>query len=219
MNGKVVYTRELLAEAVANSTSVNGVVRYLGLRPAGGRTHISRRIKHYGIDTSHFTYRRGMWQLCSEQRLAEAAARHKSIAATLRDIGIPVNTSTHRWFIRAAAAANLDTRHFTGPGHRAGRTFPPRMKAEEYFVRRPEGSTRPKPGTMRRMLRHVGREERCAGCGTGPEWHGRPMTLEVDHIDGDWLNNTLENLRFLCPNCHATTPTYCGRNKGSDTGR
>ena len=132
MNGKVTYTRELLAEAVANSTSVNGVVRYLGLRQAGGtHTHISRRLKHYGIDTSHFTYRRGMWQPCSEQRLAEAVARHKSIAAALRDVGIPVNASTHRWFKRAATAANLDTRHFTGQGHRGGQSFAPRMSPKE----------------------------------------------------------------------------------------
>lgn len=39
------------------------------------------------------------------------------------------------------------------------------------------------------------------------------MTLEVDHISGDFTDNRPQNLRFLCPNCHATTPTYC-RKKG-----
>lgn len=49
------YTRELLAEAVAASTSVAGVLRFLGLNQAGGtHAHISRRIKHHDIDTSHF---------------------------------------------------------------------------------------------------------------------------------------------------------------------
>jgi predicted HNH restriction endonuclease len=33
--------------------------------------------------------------------------------------------------------------------------------------------------------------------------------LEIDHINGDIVDNRSENLRFLCPNCHATTPTYC----------
>jgi hypothetical protein len=54
----------------------------------------------------------------------------------------------------------------------------------------------------------------CASCGTPPTWRGRPLPLEVDHIDGDWQNNLLRNLRLLCPNCHSVTDTYRGRNKG-----
>jgi hypothetical protein len=41
---------------------------------------------------------------------------------------------------------------------------------------------------------------------------GRPIPLELDHIDGHHWNNSLDNLRLLCPNCHAQTPTYKARN-------
>jgi 5-methylcytosine-specific restriction endonuclease McrA len=44
------------------------------------------------------------------------------------------------------------------------------------------------------------------------EWLGQPIPLEIDHIDGDSTNNSLDNFRILCPNCHAQTPTYRGLN-------
>ncbi|MFJ8297093.1 HNH endonuclease [Streptomyces sp. NPDC094447] len=59
-----------------------------------------------------------------------------------------------------------------------------------------------------RWTREVLAEE-CAECGVGPEWRGRPMTLEVDHITGDWRDDRSENVRLLCPNCHASTDTWC----------
>lgn len=57
--------------------------------------------------------------------------------------------------------------------------------------------------------------ERCSRCG----WSERhPKTgrvpIEVEHLDGDWKNNELENLTLLCPNCHALTPTFRALNKG-----
>jgi len=56
---------------------------------------------------------------------------------------------------------------------------------------------------------------RCSECGQGEEWNGKPLTLELDHIDGKAYNNTIENLRILCPNCHTQTPTFKNKNKGN----
>ncbi len=55
----------------------------------------------------------------------------------------------------------------------------------------------------------------CACCGQGPDWCGEKLTLQIDHIDGDWSNNQRENVRFLCPNCHSQTATYCTRNRAA----
>jgi 5-methylcytosine-specific restriction endonuclease McrA len=145
-----VYTEELLRSAVLASTSFAGVLRYLGLRQAGGtQAHIARRIRHFGIDTSHFT--------------GQAHARGKPSA-----------------YIRSP---------------------------EQVLVVRAPGSLREKPPALRRALFAIGRRYVCAHCQPDPQVV--PVTLHVDHINGDWLDNREDNLRFLCPNCHSLTPTYC----------
>ena len=63
----------------------------------------------------------------------------------------------------------------------------------------------------------VDQNNTCNHCGI-TEWRGRPITLEIDHIDGISDNNTRENLEGLCPNCHSITDTWRGRNKPSING-
>ena len=58
---------------------------------------------------------------------------------------------------------------------------------------------------------------KCMVCNT-EEWLGKPIPLEVDHINGDAGNNYPDNLRLICPNCHAQTPTHKAKNKGNGRG-
>lgn len=55
-------------------------------------------------------------------------------------------------------------------------------------------------------------EHKCTNC-NNKEWLGNPIPLELEHINGDSTDNTLSNLTLLCPNCHALTSTYRGKNK------
>jgi 5-methylcytosine-specific restriction endonuclease McrA len=66
-------------------------------------------------------------------------------------------------------------------------------------------------GALRKRLLHE-RNYTCEECGCGNIYNGKPLSLELEHIDGDRLNNKIENLKILCPNCHSQTPTFRGRN-------
>ena len=55
-------------------------------------------------------------------------------------------------------------------------------------------------------------EYKCSCCGNNGEWMGKSITLHLEHKNGKNNDNRLENLEFLCPNCHSQTSTYCGRN-------
>lgn len=62
------------------------------------------------------------------------------------------------------------------------------------------------------------RGHRCEVCGLS-EWRGKPIAIEIDHIDGNADNNSKDNLRLICPNCHAQTETYKGANVGKESTR
>jgi Zn finger protein HypA/HybF involved in hydrogenase expression len=63
----------------------------------------------------------------------------------------------------------------------------------------------------RRLIREHRLEAKCNECGIA-DWNNKPLSLQLDHINGQAKDNRLENLRLLCPNCHSQTETFAGRN-------
>lgn len=82
--------------------------------------------------------------------------------------------------------------------------------AKEFLVKRHTGARSALP--RRIILRDNLIPYVCVECTQGPEWNGKELTLELDHINGDKLDDRLENFRFLCPNCHSQTDTFKGKN-------
>ncbi|MCX5013730.1 HNH endonuclease [Streptomyces sp. NBC_00555] len=145
----------------------------------------------------------------SREELAQAIAQSVSIAGTLRVLGFPDHGGQRAHLRGWIAEGGHDTSHFLGQGHQRGKRGPgPLRPAAEILVKH-DGKRRTRTYMLRRALRETGVPECCDMCGTSPEWGGRPMTLEVDHVNGDWSDDRAENLRLLCPNCHAVTDTWC----------
>ena len=64
----------------------------------------------------------------------------------------------------------------------------------------------------KRLIEAGLKEDRCEECGIGNEWNGKPLTLQVHHINGNHRDNRIENLQILCPNCHSQTDNYGSKN-------
>lgn len=67
--------------------------------------------------------------------------------------------------------------------------------------------------TVKRYLLHINGNI-CSECGI-TSWNGKDIVMELEHINGNSSDNSLENVCLLCPNCHSQTPTYKSRNKGN----
>lgn len=66
--------------------------------------------------------------------------------------------------------------------------------------------------TLRRWYKSCSDDSKCEICGQIKTWNNKPLTMILDHIDGDNHNNIIENLRWICPNCNSQLPTFSGRN-------
>ena len=151
----------------------------------------------------------------SDDEIRAAVAQSISIAGVMRLLGIRPTGGSHFHISKRIRRLELDTAHFLGQGSRRG-TVQARKPADEILVRRSPDSPRAKPHMLRRALIESGRLLTCVGCGVGDHWTGRPLTLHVDHVDGDFSNCLAENLRFLCPNCHSQTSTFCRKLSSRD---
>ncbi|WP_306324860.1 HNH endonuclease signature motif containing protein [Streptomyces venezuelae] len=212
--GTSAYTRERLETAAREARTLTEALERLGVDPRSPtRRYVRERMRKLGVDCSHFEREGVRW---TREVLAEAVADSTSVYDVLRRLGVELVGGQHAHISRRIKAYGLDTSHFTmSRWTEQMRQNQRRRQPEEILVQ--DASTHPRrerSSTLRRAMLEVGVVERCALCGTEAVWRGEPLPLEVDHSDGDWRNNRIENLRLLCPNCHSTTDTYRGRGKG-----
>ena len=142
--------------------------------------------------------------------LKEAIRASPSIAAALRKLGLVPKGGNYATLRRAIERLDLDVSHMTGQGGNKGKKFGPKRPISDYLSNRKEIQSYK---LKNRLLLEGIMKPQCVKC-RRITWNNRPIPLELDHRNGDNADNRLGNLRLLCPNCHAQTPTYRGKNMG-----
>lgn len=104
----------------------------------------------------------------------------------------------------------LDISHLKGRASKSSSN--PHYSLEEILIR--NSSYTNTKALKSRLVKAGLLEYECSKCKNTGNWQGETLVLQLEHINGIHSDNRLENLCFLCPNCHSQTKTYSGRNSG-----
>ena len=174
-----------------------------------GQTTIRYWLSKLGLKTDYHTEEK-----YPKEKLEDAVIKSTSYNSVLTNLGISVAGGIYYHIKNKIKKFEIDTSHFCNTG---GRYTPGNLNhknkrtANEILTnnkKRRENSKR-----LTRALKELGVEYKCEKCGLEGLWKNERLVLAVDHKNGDWSDCRPDNVRFLCPNCHSQTETFCGRGR------
>ena len=140
----------------------------------------------------------------SDELIIEACNNSMSMAEASTKVGVHFNTLRRRALILGVYKPN-----------QSGKGMSKKYNGKNYFPlseilegKHPQYQTNK---LRKRLIREGIKEEKCEKCKV-ENWLGEKLSFELNHIDGNRTNHSLDNLEILCPNCHSQTSTYRGKN-------
>lgn len=147
------------------------------------------------------------WDLADLPKIVEQSF---SVREVIKRLGLIPAGGNYAQVQKYIKELNLDVSHFTGQGHLRGKTHVYNKRPLSDYTEK--GIPIQSHKLRLRLLSEGVFKHQCNRCGN-THWMGQNISLELEHKDGNHRNNSLDNLELLCPNCHAQTSTYRGRNK------
>lgn len=150
--------------------------------------------------------------LNNKQAVAEAIANSSSIKEALEFLGLRAAGGNYKAFNLACQRHNLSVPQYD----RAAQLAVGRKRTDDNLVFCENSTFVNRTSIKRRLVEDYGWEYRCMAhkCpNPDPFWADKPLTLQLEHINGVFNDNRIENLMLICPNCHSQTSTYAGRSR------
>jgi Zn finger protein HypA/HybF involved in hydrogenase expression len=146
----------------------------------------------------------------NKEILEPIVTKCRSIGQVLDQLGLKRTGGNYQNIKRHIKINGIDTSHFLGMGWNKGDTFGlvKRNTIPLSEILR-KGSHYNSSRLRLRLIKEGIKKNKCELCSQGSLWNNKKLTMHLDHINGERTDNTIENLRILCPNCHSQTETYC----------
>ena len=151
--------------------------------------------------------------------LEKVVKESKTKTECLKKMGLRAAGGNYKTITKYIEEYQIDTNHFDA--HQARIEKINQLNSEKKIPMKDilvSGSTYNRAQLKQRLYDENLKTRQCELCGQGEIWKGKKMSLIIDHINGIWNDNRIENLRIVCPNCNATLPTHCGKNKTNIVG-
>lgn len=172
-----------------------------------GRTPYAVRRKAAVIGIQTKTHAKRKYQ---KEEFEEIVKSSKHVQDVLRKLDLRAAGGSHHTIKKYIKQYGIDTSHFETQSDRARNIRPESIPLKDVLV---ENSTYSRYHLKKRLYKEGLKQRKCELCNQGEEWHGKHMSLILDHINGVYNDNSLPNLRIVCPNCNATLDTHCGKNR------
>ena len=181
----------------------------------------SEIVKELGCSLSTVSYHCGTpdksktWKVYDypEDKLREAVLTSVAFSHVLEKLGIPVSGGRYASLKTHLNKYGIDYSHFEGQAWAGRQSKENNTFSKEEFMEKVliDNGSNFSSHNLKLKLYHFGiKIPKCECCGL-TTWQNKPISLHLDHINGNNKDNRLINLRILCPNCHSQTDTYAGK--------